>query len=146
MENASKALIIAGAILIAILLIGIGVALINALNGPQEEALGQISGTAMNIFNGKFEKYAGQNKRGSDVKTLLSEIITNNAATQSGRIVKVKTTGSQITTGAISTATDNTTQLSTLRNNIVGSKYYTVTLTYGTTGSDNGYVTEVAIQ
>ena len=60
MENASKALIIAGAILIAILLIGIGVGLINALNNPMDIATGQLDEQAKKMINSKFENYAGK--------------------------------------------------------------------------------------
>ena len=38
MENASKALIIAGAILIAILLISVGILVMNSVNKPIDEA------------------------------------------------------------------------------------------------------------
>ena len=145
MENASKALIIAGAILVSILLIGIGVALISALNAPQEEAMTSITGAAMTMFNQKFEKYAGSSKKGTDIRTLLTDVITNNSATQSGRKVTITTTNKIGSVAAITTATDVTATISNLRNNITGSKFYTVALTYGTTGANLGYITSIAI-
>lgn len=79
MENASKALIIAGAILISILLIGVGVAIYQRSMDPINEANNSMSDQEKQIFNQKFEDYAGQNVRGSTVKSLISAVIANNA-------------------------------------------------------------------
>ena len=145
MENASKALIIAGAILIAILLIGIGVALINALNAPMGQADEVMGGQAMSIFNAKFEKY-NNTQNGANVQSLLSEIITSNATTQNSKTVKVWTSGigkagtSLVSDIAQSSASDDTATLSNVRNAIVKSGTYVVDLSY--TG---GYVSTVKI-
>ena len=133
MENASKALIIAGAILVSILLIGIGVALINALNSPMGQAEETMGGQAMQIFNAKFEKYAGQKQSGANVKSLLSEIITNNVTTQNDKAVTVYNSNTIVG----STSYD----ISIFRNNIVSSATYKVDLTY----DDKGYINKVTI-
>ena len=78
MENASKALIIAGAILLSIAIIGLGMGIFdkasNMMNDPgMDEA-------TINAFNGKFESYVGTNKSGSDVKNLIQTMITHNNA------------------------------------------------------------------
>ena len=73
MENASKALIIAGAILVAILLIGIGVVLINNTSGVTDATREQMDSTALQIKNGQFSQYVGAQK-GSNVKSLLSTL------------------------------------------------------------------------
>ena len=75
MENASKALIIAGAILLAILLISLGIMIFN-------QASSVVSGTGMTdaeitTFNAKFQKYEGDIK-GSMVKSLINDIIAVN--------------------------------------------------------------------
>ncbi len=55
MENASKALIIAGAILLAILIIGLGIYIYNqASNSVSDTGMDKI---AVRQFNGKFEPY-----------------------------------------------------------------------------------------
>ena len=127
MENASKALIIAGAILVAILLIGIGVGLINAANSTIGGATDQMDEQAIKIFNAKFESYAGSQK-GSNVKALMSSVITANAnATNSGR-------------STITVKWGSVTNAATIMNTIIASKTYTVAFTY-----TNGYITAVTI-
>lgn len=78
MENASKALIIAGAILISIILISIGIMVMRSTSGVKNEVSSQMDSEVIQRFNAKFTKYAGEQK-GSTVKTLLSTIISNNA-------------------------------------------------------------------
>ena len=79
MENASKALIIAGAILIAILLISIGVILINS--GRDVTSTGTAGMTSQKIqgFNSQFTPYEGT-KKGSEIKSLVSTASANNAS------------------------------------------------------------------
>ena len=75
MENASKALIIAGAILLSILLISLGIYIFQQANGV-------ISGSGMTkaeitAFNQQFTKYEGKRK-GSDIRALVQDVIANN--------------------------------------------------------------------
>lgn len=79
MENASKALLIAGAILIVILLIAVGMMVYQGAQGSINKAIGSMSSTEKDIHNKQFESYIGQKVSGSNVKSLLSKIITNNA-------------------------------------------------------------------
>ena len=62
MENASKALIIAGAILIAILLISVGILVMNSMNAPLDQASQQATSQAVQIYNAKFKPYLGKEK------------------------------------------------------------------------------------
>ena len=71
MENASKALIIAGAILIAILLISVGIMVMNSVNKPVDQAKMQADAQAINIFNAKFEVYEGKNRSATQAKQAL---------------------------------------------------------------------------
>ena len=86
MENASKALIIAGAILISIMIIGLGVAIfskaksnINSQNLNSEVAQAQ---------NEKFSSYIGDRMTASEVKSLMSVIRTNNITGASSDDIK----------------------------------------------------------
>lgn len=79
MENASKALLIAGAILIVILLIAVGMMVYNGAKGSINKAIGQMSSTEKDIHNSQFESYIGTNVSGSNVKSLISKVSTNNA-------------------------------------------------------------------
>lgn len=76
MENASKALIIAGAILISILIIGLGVFIYN--NARSTVGKADLSSTEAQAQNQQFEAYFGNNISAQQVKQLLSLIRTNN--------------------------------------------------------------------
>ena len=92
MENASKALIIAGAILLAILIISLGIMIYNQASGVvNNNAMSEVD---ISSFNQKFEQYTGTNVRGAQVNSLLSQIQTNNVTYQddSSRQVKVNVT------------------------------------------------------
>ena len=79
MENASKALIIAGAILLSILIIALGIYVFNmAKNATNTDALDEL---AINTFNANFESYAGK-QIGNQVKTLLSNVISSAGTNQ----------------------------------------------------------------
>ena len=126
MENASKALIIAGAILISIVLIAVGVMVVNGANGAIDTAVGQMSDSEKTIFNQKFESYEG-NQKGSSVKSLLSAIEANNSNDSGATIVEVNILGSTFYAG--NQVNTNDAGLSTARANIKNSKTYTVTFT-----------------
>lgn len=77
MENASKALIIAGAILISILLISVGIIIMNAINDPVQKGAEAAGGSAIEIFNQRFTGYLGS---GVDYNTVKQFITTVNSA------------------------------------------------------------------
>lgn len=77
MENASKALIIAGAILLAILIISLGILIYNQASGVvTNNSMDEVS---IQTFNNKFLQYAGEQK-GSSVRALVSQVNASNAA------------------------------------------------------------------
>ena len=76
MENASKALIIAGAILLSILLITLGIIVYRQAAGViDNNAMDEV---AVSAFNQKFQQYEGTNVRGTQVNALLNTVIQNN--------------------------------------------------------------------
>ena len=77
MENASKALIIAGAILLSILIIALGIFVFNAAKGAVKTD--QLDATEKATFNDPISQYEG-NVQGSSVKSLLSHLISNAGA------------------------------------------------------------------
>ncbi|MEF2619393.1 MAG: hypothetical protein U0N02_01025, partial [Clostridia bacterium] len=82
MENASKALIIAGAILLAILIIGLGIFIYRqAANTVSDTGMDQLS---IQQFNGQFENYLDKQLTSTSAKALIDTIKTNNAGKQSG--------------------------------------------------------------
>lgn len=93
MENASKALIIAGAILLSILLISLGIMIFN----QAQDTIGNsgMSKAEIQSFNSQFKKYEGKQK-GSNVKALVSEVNASNAsdlAEENGRSITITVDG-----------------------------------------------------
>ena len=78
MENASKALIIAGAILLSILIIGIGMLVFNMSRGSVDSIVKNMSSMELQAFNAKFTQYAGSKQAGAAVQNLITEIVQNN--------------------------------------------------------------------
>lgn len=76
MENASKALIIAGAILLSILIIAIGMYIYNSSQNSIYEAADQISTQERDAFNSQWTTYEGK-QPGSNVKALIGKMISN---------------------------------------------------------------------
>jgi len=78
MENASKALIIAGAILISILLITIGIVLINSGRDVVDTGTAGMTSQKIQTFNSQFTAYEGT-KKGSELKGLANVVRSSNA-------------------------------------------------------------------
>jgi len=132
MENASKALVIAGAILISILLITIGVFIINSITGTTDELEGKMNNTAAETFNSGYTAYIGT-QSGSNVKTLLNKIVSNNSITNAPHIIKVV-----FNTG---TPSEDATEISGYASSVSSTKTYIVTIP----GYSNGYVSQINI-
>ena len=109
MENASKALLIAGAILIVILLIAVGMMVYRGAQGSIQKAIGSMSSTEKDIHNSQFEPFVGTKVSGSNVRSLLSKMITNNSDDNNVQ-VKLKGIGTDPNTvmGQITTAASAT--------------------------------------
>ena len=87
MENASKALIIAGAILLSIAIIGIGMYVFQMAQSSTEGV--QLTTEQATAYNQKFLVYEGT-KRGSEVKTLCNTVRQHNLAAtdDSGKVAR----------------------------------------------------------
>ena len=95
MENASKALLIAGAILICILLIAIGMYIYNSAQGTIKTAAGQMGQQDKEMYNSMIKKYVGKSKKGSDVKQMIEDVISQNNqyVNESGKFISVLNNG-----------------------------------------------------
>ena len=86
MENASKALLIAGGVLIAILIVSVLVVTLNIVNSNQKTREKALATEQLAEFNQKYEAYNKKALRGTDIITL------KNMAKSEGNAVTVKVT------------------------------------------------------
>lgn len=78
MENASKALLIAGAILIAIVLISLGVMILGQGSDLVKNA--NMSDAEITTYNSEFEQYLGGNVRGNMLIQMVNKVNQHNRA------------------------------------------------------------------
>ena len=124
MENASKALIIAGAILIAIILITVGIVVMNSMNSPIDNADKEIKSQTAQMFNKKFEKYAGEGKTAEQVKELMMLVNSNLASNHKVGFLKPNS-GPGITN--INSINESTTYKITVKTNLYDTKTFNLT-------------------
>ena len=127
MENASKALIIAGAILLSILIISLGIVVVTNTRSTIDRA--NVNQTEVETFNAKINGYVGNNKTAQDVKNVCSTVLAINGSEATN----------QTNHGGI---TINGARRTTMPVNVVNNQAYTINVT---TGND-GYITDVDIQ
>ena len=78
MENASKALIMAGSVLIALMIIGALLLMFNNLSSYQETNTKTTKEVQVIEFNNQYETYNRKNVRGSDLYSLLNRVVDYN--------------------------------------------------------------------
>lgn len=76
MENASKALLIAGAILVVVLIIATGMFISNSSKGSVDQAMLSMSTQEIEAYNLKFTMYEGE-QAGANIKALIGTLISN---------------------------------------------------------------------
>ena len=149
MENASKALIIAGAILISILIIAIGMYIYTSSTGSINEAISQMDTQEVQAFNSQWTNYEGV-QTGSQVKSMITQMIglANTYKDEPAKVVAINSTavgasatkayieGVYETAAAANTAgslTEYIGVLNTLYTNIKPKKKYNVILNFAGT-------------
>ena len=131
MENASKALIIAGAILLSILIISLGIMIFNQASGVVDSnAMDEV---AVSSFNQKFTQYEGKNVRGANVKALITTIAQNNLTNSDDSSKQISVTFDGSDKGAITSTSGIT---------VLTGKSYKVETEADT---KSGYITTVKI-
>ena len=145
MENASKALIIAGAILLSILLISLGILVYNNAKGTVSDS--NLDSEAAQTFNTKISQYCGKKKNANDMNGLVSAISSSNGA-QKGKAdqhyITLKVDSNLSTnyyTGDATTGYENGTKKSTNYPNFSAGVTYQATYTT----DDAGYINTVTI-
>lgn len=134
MENASKALIIAGSILIAIMIISLGIYIFKQYSSFAKENA-DLSEQEISAFNSKITSYLGEGISGSQVNALLQYCLANNmSAQQSGetyKCIEVTQNGNILVEGT----SDKYKKVET-------GKFYTVE----GTSDDNGLINSITVQ
>lgn len=126
MENASKALIIAGAILLAILIIGLGMMVFN--NAKNALTSANLDAEQIDAFNSRFESYQGDSKRGTDVRTLCDTVKNSNASEDEAKIALVYTESK--VAGATGNGVTSQTDILSVRNELKNGARYKVKIEY----------------
>ena len=138
MENASKALIIAGAILLAILIIGLGMFI-------YQQASGAMSGTGLesekaNAYHSEFKQYEGTIS-GSNARALYEKIASHNRVNTDDYSLQITLTiGDTELTGGVFEPTADATIPTT--NDLKAGQTYHVTFDY----NKSGYITKCNIK
>ena len=78
MENASKALIMAGSVLIALMIIGALLLMFNSLSNYQEVGTQDTMESQVLEFNKQYETFNRKNVRGSDLYSLFNKVVDYN--------------------------------------------------------------------
>ena len=131
MENASKALIIAGAILLSILLISLGLIVYN--NAKQGAEEGNLDQQQITTFNSQWLTYRGSNNSGAQIKNLYEALVAHNAAEQrkgTNRFIEFQRAATlpEQTVHATATTNPNTTASLQTAPPVSNASYYTVTI------------------
>ena len=100
MENASKALIIAGAILLAILLISLGIFIFTGAQDTAKKS-GGLEAQEVATFNAAIVKYEGKGKSASEIRAIKNEAIAankklisnGNAGNNNENLIHIQATG-----------------------------------------------------
>lgn len=140
MENASKALIIAGAIILSILIIGLGMFIFQKANSATEGA--DLSSQKVKAYNSVFEQYVGT-QTGINVKALLDEVRSHNLANASDASLNIDVQeSSQAATTTPPTAAVTAATVNTIRAKMQNGKSYTVDFGYD---ASTGFIVAVGI-
>ncbi len=139
MENASKALIIAGAILLSVLIISLGIMVYN--NAKNAVGGANLNKEEIAAFNSQWEMYTAKKQiSASELRTMFSAIITNNVTEKNStnRLIKVSYAAKVL--DDTQTAAVSKKAIEEMPATISASTTFKVTATY-----TNGLITELTI-
>lgn len=78
MENATKALLIAAAVLVAIIIISLGVSIVTSARDQINQSSNALDSAEVEAFNSKFKTYEGASVSGTKVRSLANAVIQSN--------------------------------------------------------------------
>lgn len=129
MENASKALIIAGAILVSIVIITLGVMIVTNVTDTINNS-SNLSEQEILAYNQPFQAYEGT-RSGTQVKALFEKIRTHNNAYIDDKSKQIEIVNGDATTKTTVSDTGFTSSdVSEAKKNILSGKTYKITLGY----------------
>ena len=144
MENASKALIIAGAILLSIAIIGVGMFVYRSVSETITGAA-DMSEQEIAAYNGEFETY-GQKQRGTQVKALCDKVRHHNQTVKDASeliaIVESEATDPTPAPTKEDAAGTTATDINNIKGKILSGKTYEVTFGYD---KSTGLLTQIGI-
>lgn len=148
MENATKALLIAAAILVSILVISLGLVVYNMAAETVQGV--NLNDTEIQAHNDKYIRYEGTNQRGSQVNAMLQTVMNNNLdEVDEGKKVTVYwgtlTSEGEATKETVDGWKDSVLLASTARTSpkkVDTGKSYTVSVLYDV---DSGLITEIYV-
>lgn len=146
MENASKALIIAGAILLAILIISLGIMIYNQASGVMDS--GAMDEVAVTTFNEKFMQYTGDKIRGAQVNALIDAVRQNNISNSDDSSKQITIKGDSLSdTNWSGTAPSSTgIKVDGTTNGQIGKALTGKTYAVTYSNNSNGYISEITIK
>ncbi len=140
MENASKALLIAAAILIAIVLISLGVMVLG--QGSQLVQNADMSSTEISAYNEEFKGFLGSNVRGTTVRQLIEKVNQHNRS-NNGDLSKQIAIESTSTANSGGNTVDLDKAATTIGTSTISTGYsYTVTADY----NSGGLISKIYVQ
>lgn len=151
MENASKALLIAGAILLSILIIAIGMFIYNSAQSTIQNSMQSMSTQEVQAFNNEFAGFEGK-QQGSNIKAMIGTLIAN-ANTYRDEPTKIpgvkfdkvnNSSESKVLEAGVPEASapqTYITALNTIRNSVEPKHQYWVTIT----NQDNGLIDAIYV-
>ena len=145
MDNASKALVMAGAILIAVMLISLGVLLFTQARERTVGLIGATDTDIVNSHNQTFQNFVGVNKSQAEYRALVSQINAYNLNIEQSNQFGVISIASNSTGVTGSTTAGYILNEATAKNSL----YYTIQVTkyYGNTAPNGrpGCISEMKV-
>ena len=139
MENASKALIIAGAILLSISIIAIGMAVFRNAQSAMEGA--GLTTEQITTYNSKFETYQGT-KNGSVARELCDAVRNHNLSNTDDESKHIKIVITENAPTEVSDKLIDATEINNIKKNIKSGKTYKIDFGYN---AKSGLIVGVSI-
>ena len=139
MENASKALIIAGAILLSILIIGLGMYIYTQASSSMKGA--NLDPQKVSAYNSEFESYEGI-KSGTDLRALLDLVRSHNNANANDDTLKITVVSGATATTVTAPQTTNVSasDINSIKASVKAGYTYKIDFGYD---SNSGYIVAV---